>query len=161
MRRTPACLTACLALALLASGCTAGPSEPVVTHGTGMVSCVQKDQGFSVTLRSQPEVARPGGEFSLTLTVRNLSGEKRDFVLPDARTYEFKAFARGGDQVWSSGQGSVSAQVITTVSFQPDDSRVYKLAWDTTGRATGDYTVQGYFLGLPDVRPSVPVVITP
>lgn len=126
-----------------------------------MVTCVQKDQGFSVTLRSQPEQVGPGGEFSLTLTVRNLSGKPREFVIPTAQEYEFRAFVRGGNEVWRYGRGAVFAQVVTTVGFQPGDDQVFKLGWSTQGVPPGEYTVDGYFMGLPEVRPAVPVAITP
>jgi hypothetical protein len=146
----------CLALA----GCSAGPAEPKPPSSRQMSSAVQKESGFSVTLRSEPAVSKPGGTFSLTLTVRNLSGKTATFTLPTGQTYEFAAFAKGGDEVWRWSKGMMFTEALAPVTFAPGEGQVYKVAWNTGSTPRGLYSIQGYFLGLPDIRPAVSVEIT-
>jgi hypothetical protein len=149
-----------LAGSLALSGCSAGPAGPKKPSNRQMASAVQKASGFSVTLRSEPAVGPTGGTFSLTLTVRNLSGKPASFTLPSGQTYEFAAFTRGGDEVWRWSKGMMFTQALAPVTFAPGDSQVYKVAWNTGTTPSGLYSIQGYFLGLPDIKPTVSVEIT-
>ena len=143
------------------SGCGAGPSEKRPAAGTAGVASVKKADDIQVTLRSEPKVVKHGGEFSLTLNVRNLSGDSRTFTLPSAQTYEFIAFAPDGGEVWRWSKGVMFAQVVTPMKMAADESLVFKAAWDPEGLPTGKYKIQGYFLGMENLRPSVTVEVTP
>lgn len=143
----------------LVCGCSAGPAEPAPPKNKQMSSAVQKVGGISVSLRSQPAVAAPGASFALTLVVRNLSGKTATYKLPTGQEYEFIAFATGGDEVWRWSKGMFFTQAIEPVTLAPGDSKIYKVAWDTGSTAAGLYSIQGFFLGLPDVRPTVSVEI--
>jgi Intracellular proteinase inhibitor len=122
---------------------------------------VKKADGFSVTLRSEPRVAEPSGTFSLTLNVRNLSGETREFTLSTPQMYEFLAFDADGGQVWRWSEGTMYAQVVTPVKMADGESQVFKAAWNTEETSAGEYEIQGYFLGIENLRPSVAVEIKP
>ena len=55
----------------------------------------------------------------------------------------------------------VFIQIVTRITINPGDSKVYKVGWNTDGTAAGLYAIQGWFLGLPSLRPSVSVEIKP
>lgn len=155
-------LAACAALVTSLCGCSgAGPVETRPPAGTGVASGVKKDQGFEVIVRSEPEVTGTTGTFSLTLNVRNLSGKARSFALPSGQTYEFIAFASDGHEAWRWSQGMFFTQAVSDVAFNSGDSKVFKVAWNPAGFAPGKYRVEGYFLGLPDLRPWVRVEVKP
>jgi hypothetical protein len=42
-------------------------------------------------------------------------------------------------------------------TIEAKGSKVYKVFWSTAGIQPGTYTVEGYFLGLKDVRPGVEI----
>ena len=151
-------MTAALSTAIMA-GCGTEPRENGQAAGNAGVSSVKKADGIQVTLRSEPKVAKPGGEFSLTLNVRNLSGESRTFTLPSTQNYEFISTAKGGGQAWRWSNGMMFAQVVTPMKMAAGDSSVFKAAWDPAGLSTGKYTIQGYFLGMDQLRPTVTVEI--
>lgn len=121
---------------------------------------MEKVNGISVSLRSSPAVARAPGTFSLTLVVRNLSGKAVTYNLDSGQAYEFIAFQKGAREVWRWSEGMMFTQAINPVTIQPDGSETFKVAWNTGPAAPGLYTIQGYFLGLPDVRPALSVEIT-
>ena len=157
---TCACALA-LALALGSAGCSTAPPEPVKPSNARAATGVVKSGGISVSLRSDPAVTRAGGTFSLTLVVRNLSGKPFSWTSTSGQTYEFLAFDTAGNEVWRWSRGMAFIQIVTQITIAPSDSEVYKVAWNTAGAAAGLYTIQGYFLGLPTLRPSVSVQITP
>ncbi len=157
---TCACALA-LALALGCAGCSTAPPEPKKPTNARAATTVVKSGGISVSLRCDPSVTRPGGSFSLTLVVRNLSGRPFSWTSPSGQTYEFLAFDKGGSEAWRWSRGMAFIQIVTQVTIAPSESKVYKVAWNTAGTAAGLYTIQGYFLGLASLRPSVSVEITP
>ncbi|MHB8895266.1 MAG: BsuPI-related putative proteinase inhibitor [Candidatus Geothermincolia bacterium] len=158
-------LASVAAMALLAAGlfpgCSAGPAGPTTPSNKQMSSAVQKEGGISVTLRSVPAVTPRGGTFALTLNVRNLSGKQVSYDLPSGQAYEFVSFLKGGDEVWRWSRGMVFTQAVSPITLAPGDSLVYKVAWSTGSAQAGLYSIQGYFLGLPDVKPTVSVELTP
>jgi hypothetical protein len=160
VNRSLALAPSLLLCAALLAGCSAGPREKTPPAGNVGVSSVKKSAGISVTLISQPRVAGPGVEFSLTLNVRNLSGKSRTFDLPSSQVYEFLSFAGEGGEVWRWSRGILFAQAITPFVLAPDESKVFKVAWDPAGLPAGEYTVEGYFLGTDNVRPRVALEIT-
>lgn len=164
VRSTALAACACalaLALALGCAGCSTAPPEPRKPTNARAATAVVKSGGISVSLRSDPAVTGPGGTFSLTLVVRNLSSKPFSWTSPSGQTYEFLAFDKGGSEVWRWSEGKVFIQIVTQVTIAPSETKVYKVAWNTAGTAAGLYTIQGYFLGLPTLRPSVSVEITP
>lgn len=159
--RTVVCPVLILVLALLACGCSAGPSEPAKPENRQMSSAVQKASGVSVTLRATPAVSAVGGTFSLTLNVRNLSGKAMTFDVPSGKMYDFVAYSKGGDEVWRYSEGMFYTQAISPVTIAPEESQVFKVAWNTGSTPTGLYSIQGWFEGLPETRPTVSVEIEP
>jgi Intracellular proteinase inhibitor len=149
-----------LVAALAVCGCAAGPPEPSKPSNKQLSSAVEKVNGISVSLRSEPAVTNPGGTFSLTLVIRNLSGKAATYDLKNGQLYDFIAFQKGGGEVWRWSQGVMFTQALNPVTLEPGASEVYKVAWNTGSTAPGLYTIQGYFTGLPDVRPAVSVEIT-
>ena len=149
-----------LSFALL-SGCSSGPQGPEPPSNRQMSSAVEKSGGISVTLRSVPAVGPPGSTFSLTLDIRNLSGKPAEFKLSSGQMYEFAAFGNGGDEVWRWSEGMRFTQAISPITFAPGESMVFKVAWASASAPAGLYSIQGYFMGLPDVRPTVSVEIEP
>ena len=149
------------ALVLGLSGCSSGPPEPKKPTNSRAATSVLKSAGISVSLRSDPAVTKSGGTFSLTLVVRNLSGKPFSWTSPSGQTYDFIAFDKGGSEAWRWSKGMVFIQTVTQITIAPGESKVYKVAWNTAGTAAGIYAVQGYFLGLPNMRPAVSVEITP
>jgi hypothetical protein len=176
----------CVALALVIgfAGCGSSTPEPKKPTNARAATAVVKSGGISVSLRSDPAVSArlltndlstvepapmyistpesaSGGTFSLTLVVRNLSGKPFSWTSPSGQTYEFLAFDKAGNEVWRWSKGRVFIQIVTQITINPGDSKVYKVAWNTGGTAAGLYAIQGYFLGLPSLRPSVSVEIEP
>lgn len=149
-----------VALAVLA-GCSAGRAEPPLSGDRRSASNVQKSDRISVTLRSEPASVASGGSFSLTLVVRNLSGKRAEYTLPTGQTFELVAFERGGAEVWKWSKGLFFLQAVNEVILEPGGSKTFKASWNSGSSKPGLYTVQGYFLGLPDVRPAVALEITP
>ena len=163
-RGRAAARTACVialvsAVALYFGGCAAGPPEPGKPADPRAAIGIEKVGGISVSLRSDPAVTPRGGTFSITLTVRNLSGKKVEYTSPSGQTYEFLAFDKGGQEVWRWSKGMMFIQVVSAVILEPGASKTFKVAWDSAA-APGLYTIQGYLLGLGNVRPSVSVEIT-
>jgi hypothetical protein len=152
MRTSRAFAVVAVIVVLLAAGCSAAPPEPKKPANRQMSSAVEKVNGISVSLRSEPAVTAPGGTFALTLVVRNLSGK--------AVTYDFLTFRKGGEEIWRWSRGVLFTQALNPVTIEPGGSEVYKVAWNTGSTGTGLYTIQGFFMGLPDVRPAVSVEIT-
>jgi hypothetical protein len=144
----------------VAAGCAAGPSEERPEPGASSRSSVSEQQGFSVTLKVQPATTGQEGSFSLTLEVRNVSGEPRDFVLPSAQVFEFVAFEAKGPEVWRWSEGMVFAQALQPLSLEPGEGRVFKAALPAAGLSPGRYLIQGYFTGLPETRPGVEVEVS-
>jgi len=160
MRRLVPALAAVTIVALALCGCSSGTPEPKRPSNPRMSSSVQKVNGISVTLRAQPAVAKQGGTFDLTLTVRNLSGKPVTYTLPTGQTYEFIASTKGGGDVWRWSQGKFFTEAVNTIALAPGASKDFKVAWDLGTTAAGLYTIQGFFLGLPGVRPTVSVEVT-
>lgn len=143
------------------AGCGAGPAETRPPAGTGGTSGVKKGEGISLSLRCEPRVAVAGAVFSLTLNVRNLSGHKRTFDLPSGQVYDFVAFAADGLEAWRWSEGVLFTQAVTPVTLAPDESKVFKVAWDPSGLAAGKYRVEGFFLGMDGLRPAALVEVSP
>ena len=158
---TPCAVALAVLLALSFSGCGSSAPEPKKPTDARATTAVLKSNGISVSLRSDPAVTGPGGTFALTLVVRNLSGKPFSWTSPSGQTYEFLAFDKAGNEVWRWSKGMVFIQIVTQITINPGDSKVYKVAWNTAGTAAGLYSIQGWFLGLPSLRPSVSVEIKP
>lgn len=156
-------LTVAAAVVLVSSalaGCGAGPGETRPPAGTGGASGVRKSEGIQVSLRCEPRVAGAGAVISLTLNVRNLSGHARTFDLPSGQAYDFVAFAANGSEAWRWSEGVFFTQAVTPVPFAPDESKVFKVAWDPSGLPAGKYRVEGYFLGMDGLRPAALVEVS-
>ena len=150
-----------IVLAALTAGCAAGPAEqkPKVI-GTAVTS-IKKSGDFSVSLTADPGVVESGESVTLTLVVRNLSEEDRTLELSSSQTYDFVAFEKGGEEIWRWSSGMMFTQVIGSVTIEARGSKAYKVSWSMAGIQPGTYTVEGYFLGLKDIRPSVEVELKP
>jgi len=148
-------------LALFAvGGCDAGPAESTPSLGTGGATGSLKVGGFEVILRSDPSSANATGTFSLTLNVRNLSGKARSFTLQTGQAYDFVAFSHEGREVWRWSKGMFFTKAVNEMKFEPGDSKVFKVAWNTPVVEPGQYKLEGHFLGLPDVRPRIAIKVT-
>lgn len=151
------------------SGGTGGssPSDPDAATGQGGPGNVPIDVAVTIT----PSRLTPGQVVTLTLSVRNRSGEA---VTVDYKTsLEADFTVQSGDRVvwqWSRSRQvtladrQVVIDAVQTMSFQA--------AWDgrdDSGRnlPIGDYTVRGVYLGqlagraLPIVSAPAAVVVTP
>lgn len=146
-----------IVLATATAGCATGPAEEKPKVSGSSVTSTKRSGDFSVSLTAQPRSLESGKGVSLTLTVRNLSAEPRTFELSSSQTYDFVAYEKGGEEVWRWSSGMMFAQVIGSETIEAEGSRVYKVSWSTAGLMPGTYTVEGYFLGLKDVRPGVEI----
>ncbi len=63
--------------------------------------------------------------------------------------------------MWRWSKGMFFTQAVNEMKFEPGDSKVFKVAWTAPGVTQGRYEVEGYFIGLPDVRPRIAVKVTP
>jgi len=151
----------CLLALLTVGGCDAGPAESNPSPGAGGATGALKVHGFEVILRSDPSSANATGTFSLTLNVRNLSGKARSFTLQTGQAYDFAAFSLERGEVWRWSKGMFFTQAVSEMNFEPGDSKVFKVAWNTPVVEPGQYKLEGYFVGLPDVRPRVAIKVTP
>lgn len=150
------CITVLVILA--AAGCGTSTKEPdnVSTSGSSVI----KGSGFTVTLTANPRVVMPGGTVPLTLSVRNVSGKDRTFELGTPQTSEFIAFDESGTEIWKWSNGKFFAQVITQVTIAAGEVKVYKESWEVGSLNPMTTTVEGYFLGLKDLKPRVKVEIS-
>ena len=150
---------ACLLIVLITvvTGCAAGPSEEKPKVSGSSVTSTKRSGDFSVSLTAQPRSVESGKGVSLTLNVRNLSAEPRTFELSSSQTYDFVTYENGGEEVWRWSSGMMFTQVMGSETIEAEGSRVYKVSWSTAGLMPGTYTVEGYFLGLKDVRPGVEI----
>lgn len=140
---------ALLVLGLLLVFCGCSPE----TGRASSSSSVKKSEGLVVSLTASPVEAVIGREVSLTLTVKNVSAESRAFELPSSQTFDFAAYNRDGGLVWRFSEGALFAQAATRVTIESGSAEVYKAGWDTSNTTPGSYTVEGYFLGLVEMRP--------
>lgn len=157
-------ITVAAAVMLVSSalaGCGAGPAETRPPAGTGGAYGVKKSENIQVSLRCEPRVVKTGAVFSLTLDARNLSSIARTFDLPSGQAYDFVGFAANGNEAWRWSKGVFFTQAVTPVTLAPYESKVFKVAWDPTGRPAGKYRLEGYFLGMDGLKPAVDVEVSP
>jgi len=150
-----------LVLATITAGCAAGPAEEKPKVSGSAVKSIKRAGDFSVSLTADPGVVESGESVTLTLVVRNLSEEDRTLELSSSQTYDFVAFEKGGEEIWRWSSGMMFTQVIGSVTIEARGSKAYKVSWSMAGIQPGTYTVEGYFLGLKDIRPSVEVELKP
>ncbi len=150
-----------IVLATITAGCAAGPAEEKPKVSGSAVRSIKRSGDFSVSLTADPRVVESGESVTLTLVVRNLSEKERAFELASSQTYDFIAFKKGGEEIWRWSSGMMFTQVIGSVAIEARGSKVYKVSWSMAGIQPGTYTVEGYFLGLKDIRPSVEIELEP
>ena len=152
-------MTACSIIVLftVTAGCAAGPTEQEPKVSDSAVTSVKRAGDFSVSLTAEPRVVESGESVSLTLTVRNLSEKNRTFEMPSSQTYDFTASEKGGGEIWKWSSGMMFTQIIGSAAIQAEGSKVYKVSWSPAGIQPGTYTIEAYFLGLKNTRPSVEV----
>jgi len=160
MRRFAVLFVSASMMTLFASGCGVGPVEEHPPSTPLSVSGVMKQGDFSVTLTSQPRVADVGRGFSLTLTVRNLSGKPRTFEFSSGQTFDFFAYEKEGAQVWRWSEGMMFIQSLASETIEAGGNRDYKASWDAAGQGPGKYAIEGVFLGLENLKPKVDVEIS-
>lgn len=150
-----------LVIATITAGCAARPSEEKPKVNGSAVKSIKRSGDFSVSLTADPGVVESGESVTLTLVVRNLSEKGQSFELASSQTYDFIAFKKGGDEIWRWSSGMMFTQVIGSVTIETKGSKVYKVSWSMAGIQPGTYTVEGYFLGLKDIKPSVETELKP
>jgi len=150
-----------LVIAAITAGCAAGPSEEKPKVSGSAVKSIKRSGDFSVSLTADHGVVESGESVTLTLLVRNLSEKGQSFELASSQTYDFIAFKKGGYEIWRWSSGMMFTQVIGSVTIEARGSNAYKVSWSMAGIEPGTYTVEGYFFGLKDVRPSVAVELKP
>jgi len=146
-------------LAVVAVGCAAGPREEKPSVSGPSVTSVLKQDDFSVSLTANQRVLESGKGLPLTLSVRNLSKKPRSFDLTSGQTYEFIAYEKNGDEVWRWSSGMMFIQVMRSETIEAGGNKIYRVSWPTGDIKAGIYTVKGYFLGLPDLKPGVDIEI--
>ena len=100
-----------------------------------------------------------GGEIALVLVVTNSSGQERVFTLPSSHKYDFVAYGANGKVAWRWSSDKSFTFAIEGVSFKPEQSNTYAETWPTLNLPPGDYKLEGYFVGLPGVKPQVTISI--
>lgn len=116
-------------------------------------------EGFEVAITADPAEQTTGGEIGLVLVVTNTSGQERAFTLPSSQKYDFVAYDANGKEAWRWSSDKCFTFAIEGVPFGPEQSNIYTETWPTLGLPPGDYSLEGYFVGLPDVKPRVTVSI--
>lgn len=139
-----------LSVVLLSPGCGSGDSGESTPS---RVSSVESGDGITVSLNASPDATPVGRDISLTLTVQNTSPENNSFELGSGQTYDFIAYSNEGEEVWRWSEGMFFTQVVTAVTIEPGGSEVFEVSWSTMELNPGEYTVEGIFLGLPDLKP--------
>ncbi|MBU4175994.1 MAG: hypothetical protein KKB90_03735 [Actinobacteria bacterium] len=135
------------------------PEPETEPSPVGPVSGSAEGEGFEVAITADPGEQTTGGEIGLVLVVTNTSGRERAFTLPDTQEYDFVAYDMNGKEAWRWSSDKGFFQVLTDVSFEPDQSRSYPDTWSTPGLSPGDYILKAYFVGLPGVTPLVTITI--
>ena len=158
MKRTvPVC--SILILVAITIGCAAGPGEEQPSVSGPSVTSVLKQDDLTVSLTANPRVLESGKGLPLTLSIRNLSKKPRTFDLTSGQTYEFIAYEKNRDEVWRWSSGMMFIQIMRSETIEAGGNKVYRVSWPTAGIKPGAYTVNGYFLGLPDLKPGVEIEI--
>lgn len=140
--------------------CGCAPDGGAEDSREASVTSVRNGNGVKVNLSARPREAPPGSDISLALVVYNTSGENRAFGLPDSLAYEFAAFHEKGTEVWRRSGDRAYLLPVTSVELEPGESKSYRFSFDTSGWEPGNYTVEGAFLGMPDLKPRVDIEIT-
>ena len=125
----------------------------------GPVSGSAEGEGFKVAITADPIEQATGGQIGLVLVVTNSSGQERAFTLPSSQKYDFVAYDSNGKAAWRWSSDRCFTFAIEGVSFSPEQSNTYAETWPTPGLPPGEYTVEGHFVGLPDVKPRVTISI--
>lgn len=135
---------------------TAPEPEPLTASP---VSGSAEGEGFEVTITANPGEQITGGEIAVDLVVTNSSGQERVFTLPSSYKYDFVAYGANGEVAWRWSSDKSFTFAIEGVSFRPEQSNTYVETLPTLGLPPGDNRLEGYFVGLPGVTPSVTISI--
>lgn len=89
-----------------------------------------------------------GQVVTMVVTIHNRSGERRTLTLPTAQAYDCIVSRPDGTEIWRWSKGRMFAQVVTELSFEPDESKSWSQTWDRArddGRpaAAGEYVAIG------------------
>lgn len=148
-------------IAFLVSGCGSSAGPQKTTQTATSVSGTLREGDFSVTLVAEPRSAAAGKGFSLTLSIRNLSDKSRSFELSSGQAFDFLTFNSEGAQVWRWSDGMMFTQALGTDTIEAGGVKDFKASWDASGMSAGKYSVEGYYLGLKNIKPRVPVTVSP
>lgn len=138
---------------VLASGCGG--------DGGGTNPSARSGDGFTVSLNVSPSATTPGSRVRFTLTVKNDSGDLRTFTLPTAQEYEFIVYLKSGGQLWRWSSGKMFAQARKKQVISAGGSREFSVDWSAPSGKGGSYQVEGFYMGLPKLRPRAPLEIAP
>jgi hypothetical protein len=138
---------------------TAGAQYSCSSDGNGLITNRDLDSGegpvFSTTLVLRDSAGTETYRFARTelitfeLTVRNRTDQPVTVQMPSTDAGNFLVFAEGGNSPrWRSNEGHASATVITDISFQANETRVFRMDWtqeqsDGTFLPSGRYEARG------------------
>lgn len=151
-----------LALVLLGLGPAPGCAEDEPVRG--------QDADFDVRLtlaeaETDARVFARGQPVTLVLAVRNTGEVERTLELPSAQTCEFAVSTAKGESLWRWSHGRMFAQVLTSLRFEPGETKTYRASWDqkdAQGRMAppGDYRAEAWVVGQPPGTVATPVGFT-
>ena len=108
-------------------------STPAGTEGAPAV-CTQEDaqRGTITTLDFNDETGTydPGDEIEITLTIANCGDNDITLSYPTTQRYVMTALDPQGNEVWSSADDQVFAQVEGEEVIPPNKTIIYRETWD-------------------------------
>ena len=149
-----------LALTLGMAFCTFGYSACVFKSGSG-TSIDDGDGGpvggatftTTLTLRDSSGTATTsfvmGEAIRFDLEVLNRTNREKNLQFPDGQIYDIYVLASDSSQVvWRWAEDKSFPQVVTTLTFPPNSSKLYSVAWnavlsDGTQLPAGNYRARG------------------
>ncbi|MEJ0087568.1 MAG: BsuPI-related putative proteinase inhibitor [Pseudomonadota bacterium] len=139
--------------------CTAGAQYSCSSDGNGLITHRDIDSGngptFSTTLALRDSAGTESYRFARTelitfeLTVRNRTDHPVTLQMPSTAAAEFLMFAEGGNSPrWRSNEGLAFPTVVSEITFQASESKVFELDWtqemrDGTFLDRGRYEARG------------------
>jgi hypothetical protein len=109
----------------------------------------------SLTLRDSSGVATTsfvmGEPIHFDLEVLNRTARTQTLQFPDGQIYDLYVFQASNQLLWRWGADKAFPQVVTQLSFPPDSSKSYQVAWnavlaDGTQLPVGSYRARGIFV---------------
>lgn len=126
-----------------------GPAIGVVVLAATLAACAgrngQVTDGYPLAASLEARVS--DAAVQLTLHVTNVSEQPVPLEFSSAQQYDFVVRRESGETVWSWSAARSFAQVLTSDTVPPGQTRRYTADWNHEGR-TGSFVAEGSLLAI-------------